>query len=461
MNVEVIDLGGCRRQLRVEMESSEVDQEFDRITTGFVKEARLPGFRKGKAPRARVAQMYAKQIEEEVRRRIIPDAYRRAVREKELHTVVNPDIEEVQFGRGQELKFIATVETAPDFELPEYRGIPIKQMRMEVTDEAVAQAIDKLRDGRASYETVERAVEDGDYLVVNYKGTADGKPLTELAPTARGLTEHEKFWVHVHGDGEHDHFLPKFTEQLIGAKAGERRAVKVEFPEEFPAQPKLQGVKADYDVEVVEVKVKTLPEVNDEFAQGWEAESVEKLREGVREDLQANAKGENRKEARLQVQQWLLENVKCELPETHVNAATRSSIMNIVQSNQQMGVTKEAIEENKDQIFQSAKDNAQGQVRLGFILGRIADKEKVEVTSEEFQYRVAMLAQQAEQEMDIFFKKLQKNNQVNVVHEELLREKTISLLVEAANVEAVNPEAESEPGAKVASVDEDKTAGED
>ena len=458
MKVEVIDMGGCRKQLRVELDASELDEEFERITSGFVREARLPGFRKGKAPRARVAQMYAKQIEEEVRRRVIPDTYRRAVQEEKLHTVVNPDIDEVEFGRGQNLKFVANVETAPDFELPDYQGIPIQQAKAEVTEDSVEAAIEKLREGRAGYDTVERAAADGDYLVVNYKGTTDGNPLTELAPTARGVSEHENFWVHVHADGEHDHFLPKFTAQLVGAKAGERREVTVEFPEEFPAQPKLQGVKALYDVEVVEVKVKTLPEVDDAFAKGWEAESVEKLREGVREDLAANAKGENQKAARVQVQQWLLENVTCDLPETHVNVATRSSIMNFVQSNQQMGMTQEMIEENKEDIFKSAKESAQGQVRLRFILDRIAENEKVEVTNEEFQYRVAVLAQQADQEMNVFFKKLQKNNQVNAVYADLVREKTIALLVDKAVVEEVDPETlpEEVPAAE-GKAGEDKT----
>ena len=174
MNVELIDLSPCKKQLRVEMDVEEVDQTFDRVTAQFRKQANLPGFRKGKAPRDKVVAAFKDQIDEEVKKQLMSDAYQRAVDEKELKPVANPDVEEVQFGRGQALEFVATVETAPDFELPDYKGLTGKRERVEVVEDDVEKSINALRDQRGQYENVEREVQDGDFVVVNYTGTSEG-----------------------------------------------------------------------------------------------------------------------------------------------------------------------------------------------------------------------------------------------------------------------------------------------
>ena len=223
MNAELIELSPCKKQLRVKLDVEEVDQAFERVTGQFRKQANLPGFRKGKAPRDKVESEFKDKIEEEVKQQLMSDAYRRAMDEKELKPVASPDIEEIQFGRGKVLEFMATIETAPDFELPEYKGLPGKRERVEISDDDVEKAINALRDQRGQYENVEREIQDGDFAVVNYTGTSEGKALTEYAPTARGLTEQNKYWLHVHAEAKDDHFIPGFTAQLVGAKAGDKK----------------------------------------------------------------------------------------------------------------------------------------------------------------------------------------------------------------------------------------------
>jgi trigger factor len=134
---------------------------------------------------------------DEVKRKLISDSYRKAVDENKLDVLGYPDIEEIQFSRGQPLQFAATMETAPEFELPEYKGIPVKREARTVTEDDVTRALDALRQQQVSFTTVQRPIQSGDFAVVNYSGTSDGKPIIELAPAAQGLNERKNFWVEV------------------------------------------------------------------------------------------------------------------------------------------------------------------------------------------------------------------------------------------------------------------------
>src|SRR5215469_14785880 len=171
--------------MRVEIESQEVDAAFESMVKDFQRQASLPGFRPGKAPKDMVAKRYEKDIHDEVKKKLIPDAYRKAVDEQKLEVVGYPDIEEIQFGNGQALQSAATIETAPEFQLPEYKGLPVKRETTTVTDADVQKAVDMLRSRQTNFNTVDRPAANGDVVVVNYKGTSDGKPSSEIAPAAQ------------------------------------------------------------------------------------------------------------------------------------------------------------------------------------------------------------------------------------------------------------------------------------
>src|SRR5580704_17296604 len=179
VNVTIESLAPCKKLVRVEIESNEVDAAFEAMVKDFQRQASLPGFRPGKAPKDMVAKRYEKDIQQEVKKKLIPDAYRKAVDEQKLDVVGYPDIEEIQFGRGQALQFAATVETAPEFQLPAYKGLPAKRETTTVTDEDVDRALNLLRERQTNYQTVDRPIQTGDVAVVNYNGTCNGKPITE------------------------------------------------------------------------------------------------------------------------------------------------------------------------------------------------------------------------------------------------------------------------------------------
>jgi trigger factor len=423
VNVSVENLAPCKKLVRVELDATAVNTAFDAVTKDYQKQAALPGFRPGKAPLPMVVKKYDAEIKDEAKRKLIGDAYRKAIDEQKLQVVGYPDIEEVQFGRGQSLQFTATIETAPDFQLPEYKGLPATLETKSVTDADVERALDLLRGQHANYNTVARPLASGDIAVVNYTGTCEGKVITELAPTAKGLTEQKNFWVET-TEGK---FIPGFAEQLIGASASDKRTVNVEFPADFVTK-ELQGKKGVYEVELVEVKEKSLPTLDDDLAKKFGAENLEALKVGVRADLENELKYSRSKNLRGQLVRALLGKVNFDLPESAVANETRNVVYDLVRQNTQRGIARELIENQKDEIYAMAAGNAKERVKLAFVVGRIAEQEKIQASQEDVIKRAQQLAMIYQTPFEQFIKDLQKRNGVNELYEQVLHEKVLELL---------------------------------
>jgi trigger factor len=445
VNVTVEKLAPCKRLLRVEVEAPKVDETFEAVTKDFRREANLPGFRPGKAPKDMVLRKYEKDILDETKRKLISEAYRKAIEEQKLDVLGQPDIEEIQFGRGQALQFAATVETAPEFELPDYKGLPIQRELRTVTDADMERALNMLREQRVSFTKVERPVQSGDIAVVNYTGTCEGKPITEIAPTAKGLTEQKSFWV----EATPTSFIPGFADQLLGAKAGDKRTVTVDFPADF-VTPQLAGKKGSYEVEVVEVKEKVLPPMDEELAKAYGAESLEKLQAGVRKDLENELKFKQDKTLRTELVRALMSRVNFDLPETAVAHETRNVVYDLVQENTKRGVPRQVIEQQKEQIFSAATHNAKERVKVQFLLQKIAEKEDIKISQEEIAQRVHHLAGMYQIPPDKFLRDLQKRNGLIEVYDQIMNEKVIDFLQQHAKIEDVPPTSSPVPEAPAA-----------
>jgi trigger factor len=432
VNVTVENLAPCKKLVRVELEAAAVDGAFAATTKDFQKQASLPGFRPGKAPAQLVVKKYESEIADEVKRKLMGDAYRKAIEEQKLDVIGYPDIEEIQFGRGQALQFAATVETAPDFQLPEYKGLHVKREAKSVTDADLERALNLLRDQQVKFETVPRAAQAGDIAVVNYTGTCDGKPLTEIAPTAKGLTEQKGFWVEIKPDS----FIPGFADQLRGAAAGEKRTVTVTFPADF-APKDLSGRQAAYEVELVEVKERILPALDDAFAKSFGAENLEKLRTGVRTDLENELKSKISRDTNVQLVRELMGRVNFDLPETAVAQETRNVVYDLVQENAKRGVSRDVIEKEKEAIYSAAASNAKDRVKLSFLIQRIAEQEGIKVAQEEILRRVQTLAAMYQMPPDKFLKDLQKRNGLVQIYDQLAHDKVMEFLEANAKIEEV------------------------
>ncbi len=434
MNVTVENLAACKKLVRVEVEAQKVDETFETITRDIQKKANLPGFRPGKAPKEMVVRKFEKDIQDEVKRKLISDSYKKALEQEKIEVLGYPDIEEIQFGRGQPLLFAATVETSPEFELPEYKGIPVKRETQSVTEADLEKALGVLQQNQVSFKTVDRLAQTGDIVVVNYTGTCEGKPITEIAPTAKGLTEQKNFWVETGSNN----FIPGFADQLLGAKALDKRSVSVDYPADF-VTPQLQGKKGAYEVEVVEVKERVLPTLDDAFAKSYGAEGMDKLREGVRRDLENELKHKQSRTVRNQIILSLTNRVSFELPESSVAQVTRNVVYDLVQENSKRGVPREVIEGQKDQIYNIANQGAKDRVKVSFLLQKIAEKEDIKVSQEEIAQRVQHLAGMYGIPPEKFVKDLQKRNGLIEIYDQVMNEKVLELLQKEARIEEVPP----------------------
>ena len=423
LNVTVENLAPCKKLLRIEVGAEDVGSAFEDVTRQFCKQANLPGFRPGKAPRAVVVKNFGDRIKDEVKKKLTQDAYQKAMEQEKLRAAVYPDIEEIQFAQDQAFQFAATVETQPEFELPAYNGLKVERETRVIGDEDVDKAINTLREQRVDYKDVDRALQRGDIGVVNYEGTVDGKPITDIAPTARGITEQKNFWIRA----ESDQFIPGFADQLIDMKTGEKRTVEVTFPEDF-VNPQLVGMKGVYEVELAQVKERILPEIDDEFAKSFGAEGLEKLKEGIRNDLENDLKHKQNSSVRDQLVKGLMDQVQIDLPESVVAAETRSVVYDLVAENQRRGLSKEVIEKQKDEIFTAANANAKEKVKAMYIMGQIADKEGIKVEQQEIAARVGMMAQQYQMPPEKLAKQLQERNGFNEIHEQIMVGKVLDFL---------------------------------
>ncbi len=226
----------------------------------FRQNSRVPP---GKAPRAVIDKRFRKEIQDELTKKLISKSYHEAVEQEQLRVASVTNIDDIHFGEDKSMRFRATVVTAPEFEVPDYKNIAVQLPPRKVSEGEVDGALERLRDQSADFVDVpERALQMSDFAVLDFEGSVDDKPISEIAPQAsKNLQGGKKFWLHL----APENFLPKFCEQLIGLKPGETRLVIVNFPDDFPAK-ELAGKKADYAVTLREIKEKVLPAIDDALA---------------------------------------------------------------------------------------------------------------------------------------------------------------------------------------------------
>jgi trigger factor len=431
MNVTIEDLAPCRKRLRIEVPADRVTAEYEKVATDFTRTARLPGFRPGKAPRAVILKKYQKEIEGEVQRTLVPKAYREACEKRNLKVVSYPDMEDVNYQPGISLSFSTVVETAPEFALPAYKGLSVKAVATEVTDDDVKKASEGALSQFGKFvDAAGRALATDDFAVVTYSGAVEGKPVAEIAPQARQLAGGEGQWIAVRPD----YFLPGFTDALIGQQIGEKRTVTVTFPQDLGIEA-LQGKTGTYEVELTGIKVREIPELTDELAQQIAqvpaAEFPAKVRASLQQEKERNAKTEQKRE----LSEKIAASVAFDLPEGVVREETNDVVYDIVSENQNRGVPAEVLEEKKQEIFDNAARSAKEMVKLNFILRRIAEEEKIAVTNDDLSRYVTYMAMQQQQPVEKLAKQLSESDGLAQVERRLLAQKVMDFILEQAKVE--------------------------
>ena len=438
MNVQLENLPNCITTLRVEVPSDKVSQAREAIVREYAQYAKLPGFRPGKAPRAVVEAKFKNDIQEELQKRVLSDSCREAIIENNLKVLNIANVEDVEFAPDQTLRYTATVVTAPQFELPEYKGLKLQVPAVEVTDKDLDEGIERLQDQGASFNDVtDRAVAMDDFAVITYTGLIDGKPADEVVPAAKILAQNSDFWIKLTADT----FLPGFSEQIVGAAIGETREFDLTVPADF-AVADLAGKTLHYSVTLNSIKAKVLPELNDEFAASVApGKTLAELRDLIKAELTRQKTTEQENDKRNQIMKQLLGKVECELPEGMVANETRRVIDYVIRENQSRGVPDEVIAQNQKELQANAGESARERIKGTFVLLRIAEAEKISVTREELEHRITLMSIRYQMPVEKLRKELEKRQALDSINEEILTGKVLDFLLANASVETVAPAA--------------------
>ncbi len=435
MKVEVEKHPGLVSKLQIELPPEDVAKEWDAIANSFARVAKIPGYRPGKAPRAVIDKRFRKEIQEELTKKLVSKSYHEAVEREQLRVASLTNIEDVQFGENKSMRFRATVVTAPEFELPDYKQIPVQVPDTKVSDVEVDEALDRLRDQSADFVDVPaRGLEMGDFAVLDFEGSVESKPISEIAPQAsKNLYGGKKFWLHLAADN----FLPKFCEQLIGQKPGETRLVIVHFSEDFMVK-ELAGKKADYAVTLRDIKEKVLPAVDDAFAAKLvPGKTLADLRQMIEHDIEHAKEHDAERAKESQIVKFLHEQTQFELPPALLQNETRRALAELVQQNRERGVTDEMLKEKEKELIDGAASLAGHRLKTNFILHRIAEREKIQVVKEDIDFRLKQEAARYDISPEKMRKELQQKDALDDVAEQILLGKTLDFLKANVSVETV------------------------
>src|SRR5436189_4554421 len=436
MKVEVEKQPGSVSTLQIEVPSEEVSKEWDAIANSFARFAKIPGYRPGKAPRAVIEKRFRKEIQDELTKKLVSKSYHEAIEQEQLRVASLANIEDVQLGEDKSMRFRATVVTAPEFELPEYKNIPVQLPGTNVSGSEVDVAIERLRDQSADFVDVpERGLEMGDFAVIDFEGSIDGKPISEIASQAsKNLHGGKKFWLHLASDN----FLPKFCEQMVGRKRDETRTVTVDLPADFLVK-ELAGKQASYTVTLHEIKEKVLPALDDAFANKLlPGKSLAELRHTIEHDLEHEKEHELERAKEAQIVKYLHEKIQFDLPPSLLRNETKRALAELVQRNRARGIPDEMLKDKEKELIETAASVAHHRLKTNFILERIAEQEKIEVRREDVDLRIRQEAQHYNISGDKMRKELEEHDGVNALAEQILLGKTLDFLKANVSVQPVS-----------------------
>jgi trigger factor len=434
MNITVEKKPECMATVNVEVPADKVASERQTIVSGFTKEAKIPGFRPGKAPLKVIEKRFEKQIQEQLYSRLINAGCEDAIKQEDLK-VISVDITgEPSMSDDGVLSFAADIILAPEFEVPEYLGLDIEAPSDEVTDAEVDNSLTELQQRFAEFNDMERELKEGDFAVVDFTATTDGKPVAEAIGKPAGFLEgREDHWTKI----EDDSFMPGFGSGLKGLKAGDKKELKLTMNDEFPLS-EVRGAEIVFDVTVKAVKEQVLPELDDDFAGKLMPEKgMDELKDVIRQQL-----GEEKKksvaDAKVnQVVEILNERVDFEIPFALLEQEAQGNAMNMIERAKQKGMTEDMIAEQQDEISESANKQARINLKTNFILQEIAIKENIEVSDQDVIQRISGMAQQVNKPLKKYIKELQKANAIQNVRNSVLIGKTIDFVVGKANVKEI------------------------
>lgn len=426
MSLQVEKLENGMAKLTIEVPAEELDKAIEGAFQKNKNKISIPGFRKGKAPRKMIEQIYGKGVfYEDAANDLIPDAYDKAMEECQEEIVSSPKISVVQLEAGKPFIFTAEVALKPEVSLGKYKGVKVDKADTEVTDDEVMAEIDREREKNSrTLEVTDRAVKEGDIATIDFEGFVDGTAFEGGKGTDYPLTI-----------GSHA-FIPGFEEALVGAQIGVETDVNVTFPEDYQAA-ELAGKAAVFKCTVKKLQEKELPELDDDFVGevSEESDTVEQYKEEIRKKLTDKKEAEAKDAKESAVIDAIIEDARMEIPDAMLDTQQRQMVQDYAQRLQSQGLSMEQYMQftgtTAEMLMEQVKPNALKRIQSRLVLEAVVAAEKIEASEEEFEEEVKTMSESYKMEPDKVKELLGENGRKQVMEDICIR-KAVDFVVENA-----------------------------
>jgi trigger factor len=429
MEVNIEGIGALTKKVTVTLPESEVQPRLNKEYDKLQKSSKMKGFRRGKVPRSVVIKNYKPQVEGEIGEKLVQETYFDVIEKENIDAVTHPEISSVKYNDDGSFTYVANVDTRPDFELGEYKGLEVEKPEILVTDEEIQLEIESLQREMAVLQSVEgRAVENGDVVIVDFQGYHKGNAMKQV--------KNEDYTVDV-GSGR---MGKEFEEKLIGMKAGEEATHEVDFPESHP-NPILKGKTVEFKINLKDVKERVLAELNDEFAKEVSEafDSLEALKTSIRERKAKEREESSEGVITDRLMQKLLEVHDFEVPNRLVAFEIEQMIKHTEEQLQKSGINLEAAGLTKEKLAEQNADVAAKRVRGDFILKKIGEVEEIKIEDEDLERGFKRIGDQYNMPVAKVKEFFQSRDDLLPFINELLNEKILHFLKEQAVMVAEKP----------------------
>jgi trigger factor len=421
MKTEFSDVSETKKTLTIEIPSAVVDAEIARVARDYTKQARIPGFRPGKVPANLVKQRFREQILHDVMHDLIPKAVEEALHERGIEPIDRPDIKDVALNEGQPLKFTAAIETLPAFDPGDLASITLRRSAATVEEGAVDQALERVRQRAAKYETVEgRPAQDGDSLVLDLRRTqSDGS-----------TGKHADITIELGASGN----PPGFDAHVVGMGAGDERTFQIHFPEDYPVA-EMAGSDVTYDVRLKDVRRRLLPELDDELAKDLgQFESLAELRDQIRTDLQAEAELTAQRQLRNDLLKELARRLGFEAPASLVERELDKRLEEFAHRLLERKIDPRRAGVDWAQFRESQREAAGEAVASALVLEEVARRENITVAGEDVDKEIERFAERSGRTPAAVRAELEKEGGMTRLHASLRRERTVDFVLSRAKM---------------------------
>ncbi len=424
LQVTVADLSQCRKDLRVEIAADEVKAEFEKSYEALLRSAKIPGFRPGRVPREIIRQRFGKDIKDAVTQSLLPHALEHAITDHQLQIISKPQINDISVNEGEPLKFRATVEILPEFELREYKGLRTTKRIERVTDEDVEGALEQLRQSFSVFDPIEdRPAQDGDFVSVNLAGKY-------VEPQEEEDLKAEVAQIELGSKSA----LPVFTKNLRGVVAGDVREFRVEYPDDFTS-PGLAGKTLDFTATVVAVRRKEVPDLDDDFARTFGlGENLAETRQQVREALVAEAESRAGQKLRDKLLRRIMKDYDFDVPSTMVEQRAAERAQEMAYLLLQNGVQPQTIKDHLGAQMNETRAQAVFDVRSALVMARIVAAENIRLAENEVDEEIERMAMMNGEPVEQLKARLTKNEALSSIENRLFYQKALEAVVAHAEI---------------------------